>query len=244
MRVFAGVPFFEANLDEAAKLVVEHAVNSRTSTFHLVNAYSIAAASENPEYKKVLTDSRTNFADGFPISLLTKFSARPLSQVRGPDLFREVIRRSESAQVKHFFLGSSNEVLDRIVERLQLDYPLAQVAGTYSPPFRELDANERDDQAKKIIDSGANLVWVALGTPKQDIEANRLASETGKTVAAVGAAFDFFAGTTREAPPWLSSVGLEWAFRLITEPRRLWKRYLIGNLKFLGVVAKYQVSSK
>lgn len=244
MRFFAGVPFLESNLEEAANLVIEHAVSNETSTFHLVNAYSIAAASENAQYKKVLSESKTNFADGFPISFLTKFSARPLSQVRGPDLFREVIRRSESAQVKHFFLGGSNEVLKLIVDKIHNEYPLANVAGTHSPPFRELDSNERDVQAKKIIDSGANLIWVALGTPKQDIEAYRLASETGKTVAAVGAAFDFFAGTTREAPRWLSSVGLEWAFRLITEPRRLWRRYLIGNFKFLGVVAKNRLSSK
>jgi N-acetylglucosaminyldiphosphoundecaprenol N-acetyl-beta-D-mannosaminyltransferase len=244
VRFFAGVPFLESNLEEAANLVIQHAMTNQTSTFHLVNAYSIAAASENAQYKKVLTESKTNFADGFPISLLTKFSTRPLSQVRGPDLFREVIRRSESAQVKHFFLGGSNEVLELIVDKIHNEYPLANVAGIYSPPFRELNPKEREEQAKKILDSGANLVWVALGTPKQDIEASRLALETGKTVAAVGAAFDFFAGTTREAPHWIAGIGLEWAFRLFTEPRRLWRRYLVGNFKFLGVVAKNQVSSK
>lgn len=233
MRMFAGIPFLERTLDQAVEEVVESAVANKQASYHLVNAYSVAASTETAEYGRVLSESEYNLADGFPIAFLTKFSKRPLSQVRGPSLFSEVIAHSQNTAVKHYFLGSSEHVLHLIVSKIQAEYPDAVVAGVLSPPFRQLSDLEREVQAKKIIASGANLVWVALGTPKQDIEADLLAKETGKTVVAVGAAFDFFAGTKAEAPRWMSRLGLEWTFRFVTEPRRLWRRYLIGNLKFL-----------
>ena len=233
MRMFAGIPFLERTLGEATQEVIESASSGKQASYHLVNAYSVAASTESEEYHRVLSESEFNLTDGFPIAFLTKFSKRPLKQVRGPSLFTEVIATSQNTQVKHYFLGSSEQVLQLIVSKIQSEYSGATVAGFLSPPFRELSDLEREVQAQKIIESRANLVWVALGTPKQDIEADLLAKETGKTVVAVGAAFDFFAGTKAEAPNWMSKLGLEWTFRLGTEPRRLWRRYLTGNLKFL-----------
>ena len=238
MRMFAGIPFLERTLDEATQEVIESAASGSQASYHLVNAYSIAASTETKEYQRVLSESEHNLPDGFPIAFLTQFSKRPLRQVRGPSLFTEVIAKSQNKPVKHYFLGSSEQVLHLIVSKIQTEYSGAHIAGVLSPPFRELSDLEREVQAKKIIDSGANLVWVALGTPKQDIEADLLAKETGKTVLAVGAAFDFFAGTKAEAPGWMSRLGLEWTFRLGTEPKRLWRRYLIGNFQFLTQVMK------
>jgi len=234
MRIFAGIPFLQRTLEQATREVIGYAVSERQAAFHLVNAYSIAASSENFVYREVLERSEHNLPDGFPISFLTKFSSQPLTQVRGPSLFREVIEKSQGQGVKHFFLGSTDQVLDLLVSKVRQSYPNALIAGYHSPPFAPLTENERVEQAKRVIDSGANLIWVALGTPKQDIEAKKISMETGKTVVAVGAAFDFLAGTAAEAPRWMSKVGIEWIFRLMTEPKRLWRRYLIGNFRFIA----------
>lgn len=232
-RMFAGIPFLQRTLEQAVEEVVESAIANRQASYHLVNAYSVASSSESAEYGACLSGSDYNLPDGFPLAFLTKFSKRPLSQVRGPSLFSGVISRSQNTGVKHYFLGSSERVLELIASKIRVEFPGAKVAGHLSPPFRALSDSDRELQAKAIIDSGANLVWVALGTPKQDIEADLLAKETGTTVVAVGAAFDFFAGTKAEAPRWMAKFGIEWTFRLLTEPRRLWRRYLIGNVKFL-----------
>ena len=108
-----------------------------------------------------------------------------------------------------------------------------RIVGVESPPFRVLSADELAQQDDRVLSSGADIVWVGLGTPKQDIESERLAAALPIVAVAVGAAFDFTAGTLQEAPAWMKSVGLEWFYRLIKEPRRLWKRYVFGNLRFL-----------
>jgi N-acetylglucosaminyldiphosphoundecaprenol N-acetyl-beta-D-mannosaminyltransferase len=117
-------------------------------------------------------------------------------------------------------------------------FPGALIVGMISPPFHPLTDAERADQDSAINASDADVVWVGLGTPKQDFEAQRVCDECGVTTVAVGAAFDFVAGTKPEAPNWMRRLSLEWVFRLLTEPRRLWKRYLFGNTRFITIVLK------
>lgn len=129
-------------------------------------------------------------------------------------------------------------MLVKLQQNLEARFPGVEIVGTYSPPFRSLSEAELDAQDELILRSGADIVWVGLGTPKQDHEVRRLADSLHVTACAVGAAFDFTAGTKREAPKWMTRVGLEWTFRLISEPRRLWKRYLIGNFVFLAAIIR------
>jgi N-acetylglucosaminyldiphosphoundecaprenol N-acetyl-beta-D-mannosaminyltransferase len=157
-----------------------------------------------------------------------------LEQVRGPEFFRDVFRVAEPRDVRHYLLGSTPDVLEKLVSNLKRDFPHAAIVGSHSPPFRSMTQEELAAQDQAIKSSGANVVWVGLGTPKQDIEVARLASSLPVVAIAIGAAFDFSAGTKREAPSWLSPLGLEWTFRLLTEPRRLWKRYLFGNIGFVS----------
>jgi N-acetylglucosaminyldiphosphoundecaprenol N-acetyl-beta-D-mannosaminyltransferase len=112
-------------------------------------------------------------------------------------------------------------------------YPGIEIVGTYSPPFRALSDEEFADQDRMITESGAEIVWVGLGTPKQDVECKRMAASIPVTAVAVGAAFDFTAGTLETAPAWMRKAGIEWLHRLSSEPKRLWKRYLFGNTRFL-----------
>jgi N-acetylglucosaminyldiphosphoundecaprenol N-acetyl-beta-D-mannosaminyltransferase len=238
MRIFAGIPFLPVKPDEAVQAVMSSALSGRDYNFYLVNAFSIASASKNPVYRELLLNSQNNLADGFPIALLSKLGGEKLHHVRGPELFSNVLRESQNSDIRHFFLGGSEMLLGSMYSKIERDFPGVKIAGMSSPPFRKLEPAEVIEQDELIRESTANLVWVSLGTPRQDIEANRIAKKLGVTVVAVGAAFDFFGGAKKEAPKWMSTIGIEWIFRLYSEPRRLWRRYLIGNIVFLLEVVR------
>lgn len=233
---FAGIPFYAASPRQAAEFIVAK-VSSRAggSDFHFLNAYSIALSESDQAYRDCLTDASYNFPDGKPISVLSRLGKSRLDQVRGPALFESVMSIGRNSNVRHFLLGSTQETLHELDRNLQTRYPGVLIVGSYSPPFRNLLPAEQTNQDELIRKTKADIVWVGLGTPKQDFEAARLRSQ-GFTAIAVGAAFDFSAGTKKEAPKWISSLGFEWLYRFISEPRRLWKRYLVGNIVFLGSV--------
>jgi N-acetylglucosaminyldiphosphoundecaprenol N-acetyl-beta-D-mannosaminyltransferase len=128
--------------------------------------------------------------------------------------------------------------LGKLLAKISFDYPQAVIAGSLSPKFGDFDAKEIRRIDSAIRESHANIVWVGLGTPKQDYEATRISQTCNVPAVAVGAAFDFLAGTKNEAPQFLQGIGLEWLYRLLSEPRRLWRRYLIGNLQFLVIATK------
>ena len=140
--------------------------------------------------------------------------------------------RGREVSLRHYLLGSTPETLQKLQHSLESRYPGVRIVGSYSPPFRTMTPEELQKQDDEIRASGAEIVWVGLGTPKQDYEAARLAS-VGIMCAAVGAAFDFSAGTKAVSPQWVTALGLEWLHRLLSEPRRLWKRYAWGNVVFL-----------
>jgi N-acetylglucosaminyldiphosphoundecaprenol N-acetyl-beta-D-mannosaminyltransferase len=129
-------------------------------------------------------------------------------------------------------------VLAELETELRRRFPNAQIVGAESPPFRTLTEQEIAEQEARLVESTAQVVWVGLGTPKQDWESARLAEEIPAVFLAVGAAFDFIAGEKRQAPLWMQRNGLEWLFRLAVEPRRLWRRYLFGNARFLRAMIK------
>lgn len=207
---------------------------------HLVNAYTVACAHDNPEVLSSLQGDAINFPDGRPLIWLArlKHGDKAFSQVRGPRLFLDVLEASADGPLKHFLLGGSPGTLASLVDRVKSDFRNTSLVGWDSPSYGPLDESEKIRRKQIIEDSGANVIWVGLGTPKQDLEARRLAEQLGITAIAVGAAFDFAAGGLRQAPNWIGEAGLEWVYRLIQEPRRLWKRYTVGNLKFLLAAVK------
>ncbi|GAA2137883.1 hypothetical protein GCM10009844_05380 [Nocardioides koreensis] len=161
------------------------------------------------------------------------------ARVRGPDLFPHVLAASQDLRgVSHYLLGGTEDVLEQLQKAIAVNFPGAVVAGAASPPFRPVHDVDWQGHLQDIRASGATHVWVGLGTPKQDFVAELLSdADPYRLYLAVGAAFDFVAGTTKIAPKWMQDNGLEWLFRLATEPRRLWRRYLIGNVKFIWIVA-------
>lgn len=237
------IPFEVASVSDAAAQLLQSASSGTGTSVRLSNAYCVALASSDKSYLQILRGPGVNYPDGSPIAWFMRRQDKSAQQVRGPSLFNETLRQSSSHGTKHFFLGSSPETLKLLRKRVEERFPDTRIAGTYSPPFQPLGTDLYDACANAVAEVDADLIWVALGTPKQDFVAHELSKRTGKTIVAVGAAFDFTAGTVKEAPAWTRRFGMEWAFRLIVEPRRLWKRYLIGNVQFLLAVLRSKETS-
>ena len=173
-------------------------------------------------------------------------------RVYGPDLMLKLCERSPMTGHRHFFYGGAPGVADLLSEKLKARFPGLHVAGTHSPPMRPADTQEDVDVLEIINASSADVVWVGLGTPKQDFWVSRHRPLlTVSALIAVGAAFDFHAGLLKQAPRWMQRSGLEWLFRLFQEPRRLAFRYLMYNplfivrvvLQFFGL-RRYDLKSK
>jgi N-acetylglucosaminyldiphosphoundecaprenol N-acetyl-beta-D-mannosaminyltransferase len=240
----AGVPITACARSRAARLVLDLATVPSPSgvDIHLCNAYTLALADTDSAYRDLLRGAAVNFPDGKSVVWANRLAHRdldlPTERVYGPDLLHDVLSLGQEIGLRHYLLGSTPQVLAALDSRLRTLYPDALVVGQDSPPFRELTAAERGEQAGRIRTSGAQLVWVGLGTPKQDHEAARLARELPLVFVAVGAAFEFVAGTKPQAPQWMRRNGLEWVFRLACEPRRLWRRYLFGNVRFVAAALR------
>lgn len=210
---------------------------------HFANAYNIALAEKDPDYRRLLQGGDLVFTDGTPVvwagRRLHPDQASTWQRVYGPDVMTGVLQASTEDGPRHYLLGGSDETLRELQHRIARRWPGAQVVGAESPPFRPATTDEIDARDARIRESGATLVWVGLGTPKQDHEVRRLADSLPIVALAVGAAFDFIAGTAQQAPRWMQRSGTEWAFRLAKEPRRLAKRYLWGNPMFVWSVIRH-----
>lgn len=233
-----GIPVRQVTVEQAVgDLLASVTAHDGGTAYRLINAYSLALASRDPQYHQLLASRGVNLPDGKPLTLvLRRFGFPKVCQVRGSAFLRASLEAGVASGVQHFFLGGSPELLEQLVAAVRRRFPGIAIAGVESPPFRPLAEAERGRQDMRIAAARPDIVWVGLGTPQQDFEAQRIADDLGVCTAGVGAAFDFLAGTKPEAPAALGRLGLEWLFRLATEPKRLWRRYLFGNLQFLKVV--------
>ncbi len=202
---------------------------------HLCNAYTLSLASKHSDYRAGFESAALNLADGTPVVWAGKAAGnRSLTQaVRGPTLMLDVMRTGVSRGAKHYLYGGNAETTGMLKTRLQELIPDICIVGSESPPFRPLSSAEVRAMTERITRASPDFLWVGLGTPKQDVFLARHAKELDCVCLGVGAAFDFTAGTVREAPAWSHSTGLEWLFRLSQDPRRLWRRYLFGNAVFV-----------
>jgi len=244
-----GIPFVATNVEGVEAWLLAHGMTHGPESgvnVRFLNAYCVALASRNPEYRDMVCNSGVNFPDGKPVAWVMRLKARKRrdlhpEQTRGPSVFARVLSSRGRADVRHFFLGATPETLASIVNRVEQDNPDARIAGTFSPPFAEPDQEYIETCATHISEANPTIVWIGLGTPKQDFVGARLAGATSSLCVNVGAAFDFYARTTAEAPTWMQRAGLEWLHRLVSEPRRLARRYFVGNVQFLWAVLRYDV---
>jgi N-acetylglucosaminyldiphosphoundecaprenol N-acetyl-beta-D-mannosaminyltransferase len=195
----------------------------------------VALARSDAGYAELIAGADVVFSDGVPITWVGRRAypeaAARWERVYGPDVMRGVLDAAGDGPA-HYLLGRSDTTLAELRRRIALEHPGARIAGAESPPFRPPTPDELRARDDRIRESGASIVWVGLGTPKQDVEVARLAHSLPVLALAVGAAFDFLAGTKAQAPVWMQKSGTEWAFRLASEPRRLGKRYVWGNSVF------------
>lgn len=232
-----GVRIDPLGLPAAARALEELALRGRGETVHLCNANNLALARGDAEYARVLNRGALNLPDGAPLVLLARRLAgsglRQAQRPRGADVMTSTMDIGRRRGLRHFLYGSDSTTLAALTERLQQDCPGVEIVGAESPPFRVLTEEEEVATVGRIVAAEPDIVWLALGTPRQDYVADAFCNRVNATLVAVGAAFDFVAGMKPSAPGWVQRAGLEWLFRLATEPRRLWRRYLVGTFAFL-----------
>lgn len=197
--------------------------------------YTLMQGHERAEVRAALNCADWVTPDGMPVVwALRALGARRAGRVYGPDLMLALSALSAERGWAQFYLGGAPGVADALAQALTRRFPGLPVAGTYCPPFRALTLDEEQAMLAQVNASGAHVVWVGLGSPKQDLWMERYRARLAPPLlVAVGAAFDFFTGRQAQAPRWMQRSGLEWLFRLAQEPRRLWRRYLIYNPKFV-----------
>lgn len=247
-QTFGAVEVVATTPRVAAEQLCQLAVDKSTPGrhIHLVNAYTLSLAENDSGYSELLASGGLCLPDGKPLAIFSHLMRQSprLEQVRGPQLFLDVFDVGRQHTLRHYLLGSSPVVLAKLEQELTRRFPGCVIVGLESPPYRPLTQDEFEAQDRRIQKAQPDIVWIGLGTPKQDREASRLTRATGITTIAVGAAFDFVAGEVREAPQWMTRWSLEWLFRLATEPRRLWRRYLFGNVKFLLIAIRCWIETE
>jgi N-acetylglucosaminyldiphosphoundecaprenol N-acetyl-beta-D-mannosaminyltransferase len=230
------VELVDCTVAEATTTVRDAALSSQSLAVHLCNAYTLSLAARDQQYAAALAQTSLNLVDGTPVTWF--FRLRTGATARGPVRGAELMRRTlDQPGLRHYLYGGTSEVLDSLQTALAIDHPTARVVGAEAPPFRPFDDADVQALLADLKRTDANVVWVGLGTPKQDLLLAELARLGGGLGIGVGAAFDFLSGHKAEAPAFLHGTGLEWAHRLLTEPRRLWRRYLWGNVAFLRLAA-------
>ncbi|HEX4029766.1 MAG TPA: WecB/TagA/CpsF family glycosyltransferase [Terracidiphilus sp.] len=227
-----GVPIAATNMNAAIRKVrswIECGDRGRTVTFS--NVHMVVEGIKNPRFFEVLQKSDMNCPDGKPLVWYGRSKAgRAVEQVCGPDFLPAFCEATTDLKLRHFFYGGADGVAAKAAGMLQQRFPGTEIAGFYSPPFRALAAEEKQEVVRTINESRADVVWVCLGCPKQETWIDEFKDKLDVPVLlAVGLALDIVAGTRERAPSVMRRLGLEWFYRLCQEPRRLWRRYLIYN---------------
>jgi N-acetylglucosaminyldiphosphoundecaprenol N-acetyl-beta-D-mannosaminyltransferase len=215
---------------------------ARLSESHYVcacNVHSIVSATLDDEFKSAINAADMNVPDGMPVAWsLRRFGFSAQQRIDGPELMWRLCENAATVGKRVFFYGSSAGVLARLNTRLTTLIPTLQIAGMHAPPYRLLTKEEDEAVVELINASGAELVFVGMGCPKQEIWMAQHRGKLRGVMIGVGAAFDYHAGTLSRAPYWMQRRGLEWLYRLLKEPKRLWRRYLITNSVFVYLIAR------
>lgn len=206
-----------------------------SATINLVGVPAVISAKENPEIANMYNASTMAAIDGMPIVNIARKKGINCERCAAPDIMGMMFEESIKLGKTHYFYGGkNNEVLEKLKINLECDYPGIKIVGMWSPPFRPLTNNEDEWICAEINKLKPDFLWVGIGAPKQELWMWKHQEKIHNTVMlGVGAGFDFFAGTLAKAPEWMENAGLEWLFRLYKEPKRLWKRYIIGGLKWI-----------
>jgi N-acetylglucosaminyldiphosphoundecaprenol N-acetyl-beta-D-mannosaminyltransferase len=226
-----------------------HAAAHQSCYIIAANVHVVMTAYWNPDYRQVVNHAALVTPDGMPLVLALRWLGHPqATRVYGPDLMLACCQRAAQDQVPVYLYGGTDTTLQKLQQNLRSKFPTLQIAGAYAPPFRELTPEEERQDLDRIHQSGAAIVFVALGCPKQELWMARQQGRLHAVAIGVGAAFAFHSGEVRQAPRWMMAAGLEWLYRLAVEPGRLWRRYLINNpifvILFIGQLCQHKLKPK
>jgi N-acetylglucosaminyldiphosphoundecaprenol N-acetyl-beta-D-mannosaminyltransferase len=227
------------NWDAALAKINDWASRNESRYVCICNVHSVVTASQDADFSRVLNEADMATPDGAPVAwLLRRMGHAGQQRINGPDLMWRYCSQSQERTESIFFYGSAEKTLVTLEKKLRDVFPALKIAGSISPPFRTLTTEEDDIIVAQINDSGAGVVFVSLGCPKQELWMAAHRGHINAVMIGVGAAFDYHADTIKRAPKWMQDSGLEWLHRLASEPRRLWRRYLITNTLFIALAAK------
>ena len=234
----------QINLERAADETCERILSGNGGYVCFSNVHTVVSAHKDLLLRDITNHSFLSLPDGKPLSLIAHWRGlTDVERVAGPDFLPHLIGKARGA--RHYFYGSTPDTLARLTENLREHFPDMIIAGSYSPPFRELTAEETDNILAHIKAAHPDLIWVGLGAPKQEYWISRHYENLRPAVLlGVGAAFEFHAGITSRAPAWMQRLSIEWLYRLLQEPRRLWKRYLLTNSLFIYYLARQALLPK
>lgn len=234
-----GVGISVIDMDDAVRLS-DSLIHSRDRHYVCVtDVHGVIEAQSDAGFRSILNESFITTPDGMPLVWVGHIQGhKNMRRVYGPDYLLEMCRVSVDRGYRHFFFGGKPGVAERLSLELQERFPGLQVAGTYTPPFRALTPSEEDELEELVSSASPDVFWVGLGSPKQErFMAKYCGRLDAKLMVGVGAAFDIHSGSVKEAPQWLKTAGLQWLHRLLQEPRRLWKRYLICVPSFIWKIS-------
>lgn len=238
-----GVPFFSKDINAAVEQVInccEEGMVPKNYCISASGAHGLVEAYKNPSFKLTLNQFYLNLPDGMPVVWIGRLKgAKEISRCYGPDFFMNIMKASASLPIKHFLCGGKEGVADMLKVNCAERFGNSQVVGTFCPPFRQMTDAELEELAQTINQSKANFVWIGMSCPKQEQFAFRLSKFTQTHfIVAVGAAFDFHTDRVKQAPKWIQNAGMEWFFRLLMEPKRLFSRYFEIVPKFIWLNIK------
>lgn len=231
--------------DEAMNRIISWGAAHESRYVCICNVHSVVTTTRDSAFKQVVNGADMSTPDGAPVAwALRRFGFQGQPRVNGPDLMWKYLAEAETNGQTVFFYGSTEPTLAKLRVALNRQFPGLQIGGMHSPPFRTLTPEEDEEEVAMINDSGAHVVFVGLGCPKQE---KWMAAHRGRINAVmigVGAAFDYHAGTIKRAPIWWQNNGLEWLYRLCCEPQRLMKRYLVTNTLFIIGLSRQLIVQK
>lgn len=222
------------NMSDTIKYIGGHLDDLRGKYICVSNVHTTVMSYENEEYRKIQNGAAMALPDGAPLSSYSRRKGYKQAQrVTGPDLMLELFAISKEKGYRHYFYGATEETLQSMKEVLERDYPGIQIAGMYAPPFRALTPQEDAQIVTKINESRPDFIWIGLGAPKQEEWMHQHMGQLQGVLIGVGAGFDYLAGYIKRAPRWMQRMSLEWLYRLLQDPKRLWRRYFTSNVKFI-----------
>jgi N-acetylglucosaminyldiphosphoundecaprenol N-acetyl-beta-D-mannosaminyltransferase len=242
-----GIGISVLDQDRAREFLFDAVRNGKRGYVTVTGVHGVTEAQRDPALKDIFNQALLVTPDGMPMVWMGKLQKHSsIRRVYGPDLVLNLCEHSRASDFSHFFFGGKPGVAEELARVLQTRFPGLRVAGTFSPPFGPLSKEESHALANKVKETRPDFFWVGLSTPKQEFFMAEYLSTLpdAKIFIGVGAAFDLLTGRIPQAPRWMQRIGLEWLFRLIQEPKRLWKRYLVNNPLFIIRACRQLLTSR